>query len=137
MNIFFDVDHTIIDNDDRLRPGVRELFVRLRAGGHRIFLWSGIGVRSEVVARHALDALVDDCFVKPLYAHERMLEPLGIHVWPEYVVDDHPHLVHIFGGCVVQRYLNADERDTEMERVYQDIEHATALASRARMGDER
>ncbi len=31
MNIFFDVDHTMVDSGNRLRPGVRELFERLRA----------------------------------------------------------------------------------------------------------
>lgn len=134
MNVFFDVDHTIIDGDDGLRPGVRELFARLRARGHRIFLWSGIGARWEVVRRHGLEEVVEACFVKPLYAHERMLEPLGIGVWPEFAVDDHPHLVHVFGGCVVTRYLTTDDSDTEMERVYHEVERAAARLSAGRRG---
>ncbi|MGI8552223.1 MAG: hypothetical protein ACR2PL_15780 [Dehalococcoidia bacterium] len=32
MNMYFDVDHTIIDSDNRLRPGVRALFERLVGG---------------------------------------------------------------------------------------------------------
>jgi hypothetical protein len=50
-----------------------------------------------------------------------MLAPLGIAVRPDYVVDDHPHLVHHFGGLVVSRYLKQDLADTEMERVYAEI----------------
>ena len=48
-------------------------------------------------------------FDKALYQYERMLGPLGIPVRPDFVVDDHPHLVHAFGGCVVRRCLKADD----------------------------
>jgi len=126
VNIFFDVDHTIIDNDNRLRPGVRELFERLRAGGHVIYLWSGIGARWEVVRAHRLEHLVARCFDKPLYHYEAMLAPLGIDVRPEFVVDDHPHLVHVFGGCVVAPYRSPSDADAEMERVYLEVERALA-----------
>src|SRR4029079_3749145 len=34
MNIFFDVDNTIITWDVKLRPGVHEVFARLREDGH-------------------------------------------------------------------------------------------------------
>jgi hypothetical protein len=129
MHIFFDVDHTIIDSDDGLRPGVRELFARLCADGHTIYLWSGIGARWEVVEKHGLSELVSGCYDKPLYQYERMLAPLGIPVRPEFVVDDHPHLVHAFGGIVVSRYLAADPSHLEMERVYQAIVKATARRS--------
>jgi hypothetical protein len=121
MNIFFDVDHTIIDSDNRLRPGVRELFARLCADGHAVYLWSGIGARTEVVEANGLGDLVAGCYDKPLYQYERMLGPLGIPVRPDFVVDDHPHLVHAFGGCVVSRYLREDPDDVEMERVSEEI----------------
>lgn len=130
MNIFFDVDHTLIDSDNRLRPGVRELFERLRADGHTIYLWSGIGARWEVVRAYGLDDLVAGCFEKPLYQYEAMLAPLGIHVRPDFVVDDHPHLVHAFGGCVVKPYRTPDEKDVEMERVYREVERAAAWRRR-------
>ena len=38
MNIFFDVDNTIITWDVKLRPGVEEIFTRLREDGHTIYL---------------------------------------------------------------------------------------------------
>jgi len=126
MNIFFDVDHTIIDSGNRLRPGVRELFQRLRAAGHTLHLWSGIGTRWEIVRDHALDGLVADCYDKPLYQYERMLAPLSIPVRPDFVVDDHPHLVHAFGGCVVRSYLKPDHADRKMERVAAEFERVTA-----------
>ncbi|MBI2760200.1 MAG: hypothetical protein HYX51_02095 [Chloroflexi bacterium] len=121
MNIFFDVDHTIIDSDNRPRPGVRDLFAWLREDGHAVYLWSGIGARTEVVEANDLGGLVAGCYDKPLYQYERMLGPLGIPVRPDFVVDDHPHLVHAFGGCVVSRYLREDPDDAEMERVYDEI----------------
>ena len=124
MNIFFDVDHTIIDSDNRLRPGVRELFERLRADGHTVYLWSGIGRRSEIVEAYGLGELVAGCYDKPLYHHEAMLEPLGIPVRPDFVVDDHPHLVHTFGGCVVAPYRRPNAKDAEMERVYDEVVRA-------------
>jgi hypothetical protein len=126
VNIFFDVDHTIVDGDNRLRSGVRELFGRLRAGGHIIYLWSGIGPRWEIVRDHGLEALVTGCFDKPLYHYEAMLAPLGIPVRPDFVVDDHPHLVHAFGGCVVAPCRTAEAADAEMERVLTEVERALA-----------
>ena len=130
MNIFFDVDHTLIDSDNRLRPGVRELFERLRADGHTIYLWSGIGARWEIVAAYGLGDLVAGCYEKPLYHYEAMLGPLGIPVRPDFVVDDHPHLVHAFSGCVVTPYRTPDPSDAEMERVYQEVRRATAWRER-------
>lgn len=129
MHIFFDVDHTIIDSDDGLRPGVRELFTRLRGDGHSVYLWSGIGTRWEIVERHGLAELIAGCYDKPLYQYERMLAPLGIPVRPDFVVDDHPHLVHAFGGLVVTRYLAADPADREMERVFSAVTRAAARRS--------
>jgi hypothetical protein len=105
---------------------VRELFARLKEDGHSVYLWSGIGVRWEVVDAFGLRDLVAGCFEKPLYAYERMLAPLGIRPRPDFVVDDHPHLVAHFGGCVVARYLSADEGDREMERVYEEVRRAAA-----------
>ena len=125
MNIYFDVDQTIIDSSNGLRPGVIELFSRLRGDGHTLYLWSGLGPRWEIVERYALGELVSGCFEKPLMQYERLLEPLGITVRPDYVVDDHPHLVHHFGGYTVKRYLRADPADREMDHVY-DVIHDAA-----------
>ena len=132
MRIFFDVDDTLITWDVRLRPHVHDVFQQLRDDGHDIYLWSGYGPRWEVVRRHGLDAWVEDCFIKPLYHHGRMLEPLGIAMEPHFVVDDHPHLVDIFGGCVVETYLRADPADREMWRVQDAVARAVASAASPR-----
>ena len=141
MNLFFDVDNTIVDVDGGLRPGVREAFDHLTAAGHRIYLWSGLGPRREVVKRHDLGAWVVDCYDKPLHQHERMLEPLGIEARPEFVVDDHPHLVHAFGGMVVTAYVEPDLEDAEMSRVVDRIDRletgAGAPAAQSRRTNSR
>jgi len=134
MNVFFDVDFTIIDADGALRPGVAECFAALRGGGHRIYLWSGLGPRWEVVSEHRLEAWVDDCFIKPLYHHRRMLDPLGISMEPHFVVDDHPHLVDIFGGCVVGPYRCVDAGDREMWRVLDAVSASETAGAKAGAG---
>ena len=121
MNLFFDVDYTLIDADGAMRPGVQWGFEQLSAEGHRIHLWSGLGPRWEVVADGRLEPWVVACFFKPLYDHREMLAPLGIEAPPDFVVDDHPHLVHVFGGLVVTPYRRPDPGDTEMQRVVEAV----------------
>ena len=71
MNIFFDVDETILGYDGSLRPLVAEVFGRLIDEGHRIYVWSGVRtgdtIRTEVVEPYALEPYVTDCFRKPLF----------------------------------------------------------------------
>jgi hypothetical protein len=83
------------------------------------------------VRAHGLEALVRGCFDKPLYHYEAMLAPLGIPVRPDFVVDDHPHLVHAFGGLVVAPCWSAETADAEMERVHAAIGEAMARRDRA------
>src|SRR5258708_3496479 len=68
MNIFFDVDETILGYDGSLRPLVKQVFQSLVEDGHRVFVWSGVRtgdmVRTEVVLRHGLDPYVTDCYHK-------------------------------------------------------------------------
>ncbi len=139
LAIFFDVDHTLIDDDGNLRPGARAALAELTSRGHQVHLWSGLGPRWEVVERHDLRTLIAGCHTKPLYQHEAMLEPLGIPVRPDFVVDDHPHLVAIFGGCVVRPYRNHDPDDREMSRVIGEVERIAVFrraqaASKTRTG---
>jgi FMN phosphatase YigB (HAD superfamily) len=121
MNIFFDVDHTLITWDYRLRPFVREVFARLCADGHAIYLWSGRGRRWEVVQRFRLERYVAGCFDKPLYDHAARLHELGIDVYPDFVIDDHPEPVAAFGGYHIPEPREPLETDDEMWRVYAAI----------------
>ena len=122
MNIFFDVDYTLITWDVKLRPGVREVFQQLRAEGHVIYLWSGVGPRWEIVRRFELHEHVTDCFWKPLYDHHARMVELGVTVAPDYVVDDHQEIVDAFVGTAIKEPAMPLHSDRELWRVYEDIQ---------------
>ena len=130
MNIFFDVDGTIVGSYDvKLRPLVRETFEQLRADGHTIYIWSGVGLRWEEIDLHELRPLIAKCFWKPRWDHQARLTELGVDVFPDFVVDDHHEVVAAFGGVTVYPFDYYDPRDREMERVYRII------SERARSAD--
>ena len=130
MNIFFDVDYTLITWDVKLRPGVHEVFGRLRADGHTIYLWSGVGPRWEVVRRFELHEHVTDCFWKPLYNHHERMVELGVTVTPDYVIDDHAEIIAAFVGTQIAEPKMPLDGDREMWRVYDTIvAHIEGLAS--------
>ncbi|MGI8927517.1 MAG: HAD family hydrolase [Tepidiformaceae bacterium] len=129
MNIFFDVDDTLITWDVRLRPGVREVFARLREDGHTIYLWSGYGPRWEVVRRFELHEYIEDCFWKPLHNHHARLIELGVPFAPDYAVDDHEEIIRAFGGTVIQAASGPFASEGEMWRVYETITRFVAAAN--------
>lgn len=122
MNVFFDVDDTIVSSVyGTLRPLVRELFHQLQEEGHRIYIWSGVGLRWDVIERHQLRPFISGCFLKPLFDHHNRLTELGVTVKPDYCIDDYPEIAEAFGGITVRPYWQPDKQDREMERVYQAI----------------
>ena len=62
LNVFFDVDGTLITWDNKIRPFVREVFQQIKDDGHDIYIWSGIGFRQEVVNRHELQPWISGLF---------------------------------------------------------------------------
>lgn len=122
MNIFFDVDYTLITWDVKLRPGVHEVFAKLREEGHTIYLWSGVGPRWEVVRQFELHEHVADCFWKPLYNHHARMDELGVKVMPDFVIDDHVEIVEAFVGTQIREPAMPLHTDTEMWRVYDTIQ---------------
>ena len=122
MNIFFDVDYTLITWDVKLRPGVLEVFEKLRADGHIIYLWSGVGPRWEIVKRFELHDHVTDCFWKPLYDHHARMVELGVTVSPDYVIDDHQEIIDAFVGTTIKEPAMPLHTDRELWRVYEDIQ---------------
>jgi hypothetical protein len=132
MNIFFDVDETILGYDGSLRPLVPEVFGRLVEEGHRIFIWSGVRtgevIRTEVVEPYGLECYVSDCFKKPLFDFVEQWQKTGIAVQPDFCVDDYPEIVAAFGGLLVFPYRYA-KADADMERVYAAIQQASAPAA--------
>ncbi len=121
MNLFFDVDYTLINMYGGLRPWVREVFQQLRLDGHIIYVWSGVGIRWPVIRQHHLEEFVANCYQKPLDDHHRRLPGLGVDVMPDFCVDDYPEIIHAFGGAVVRPYYWNDLLDLEMHRVYARI----------------
>ena len=117
MDIFFDVDQTILGMDNSLRPGAKETMTGLVNMGHRVHIWSGMGVRREVVKRHKLEGLTSGLYQKPLYDYHLRLEELGVPLIPDFVVDDDPLVVAAFGGLWVPPFYSNDADDMEMDRV--------------------
>ncbi len=118
LNIFFDVDYTLLSMDGSLRPGAREVFQRLVSDGHRIFIWSGVGMRTAEIRKHLLDEFVSGIFVKPLEDFDNALPSFGVHVRPDFVIDDYPQIVSNFGGVVVRPYYFRAPEDDEMALIY-------------------
>jgi hypothetical protein len=118
MNIFFDVDYTILGLDDSLRPGTRETFRKLKEDGHQVYIWSGVGLRWEVVRKHDLEGLVSGVYEKPTHHYQERLSELGVDVCPEFVVDDYPEVASAFGGVWVPPYFFKRNGDQQMERIY-------------------
>ena len=118
MNIFFDVDYTILGIDNSLRPGTKEVFQRIIDDGHLLYIWSGLGPRWEVVERHKLEKFASGVFWKPLHHFMERMEELGVPLMPDFVVDDFPEIVAAFGGVWVPPYFFKRSSDDQMERVY-------------------
>ena len=104
--------------DNSLRPGTKETLEGLINSGHKMYIWSGVGLRTEVVKRHGLDYLISGIYHKPLYDYHQRLDELGVPLVPDFVVDDYPEIVLAFGGMWIPPYYFGNANDREMERVY-------------------
>ena len=111
LNVFFDVDNTLIMWNGKLRNHTRDVFERLRDSGHTIYIWSGVGIRRWDMRRHELDEFVRDYFIKPLDDHHARLGPLGVTVKPDFVIDDHKTVVDAFGGYHISDVAKPDDRE--------------------------
>lgn len=76
--VFFDVDDTLLTWDHRLRPHARDVIGELSTMGCAVYIWSGVGVRWEVVDVHGLRSYVRDCYLKPLSRHRERLRELQV-----------------------------------------------------------
>lgn len=133
MNVFFDVDDTIISAwEGTLRPLVKDVFEQVNRDGHLIFVWSGVGLRWREIDAHGLRPYVRDCYLKPLTDYRRSLPLLGIHVEPHFVVDDCREVVDAFNGYTVKPYVWRDPADRVMAMVYEEICRTTKALARAR-----
>ena len=129
LNIFFDVDDTLISWESRLRPHVHAVFQQLKEDGHVIYVWSGVGLRHDVVERNELAPYVSGVYRKPLYDFRARLREFT-PVDPDFVVDDYPEIVEELGGVQVRPpvAVGAMAHDEEMWRVYEAFAaHVRAL----------
>ncbi len=111
LNVFFDVDNTLIMWNGSLRNHVRDVFTALKESGHEIYIWSGVGIREWDMKRNNLDGFVTDYFVKPLEQHHEKLESLGVPMVPDFVIDDHRSVVEAFGGYHIGDDPGPDDRE--------------------------
>lgn len=118
MNIFFDMDYTLLGVDGTLRPNAREVMQRLKEDGHTLYVWSGVGIRWAEVREHQLESLISDCFLKPLDDYVEATAQQNLPVMPDLVIDDYPEVPAALGGIWVRPYLFHTTSDNEMERVY-------------------
>jgi haloacid dehalogenase-like hydrolase len=114
VNIFFDVDETLIAYDGSLRPGTRSVLERLVSDGHHVYIWSGRGIRATEVHRTGLGDLVSGIYQKPLSDFTAGLARCGIHAFPDFVVDDYPGIVEFFGGLCIRPYHGGAQVDSEL-----------------------
>ena len=95
--------------------------------GCHVYVWSGVGVRWEVVDVHELRPYVRDCYMKPLSRHRERLRDLGIEGTPDHVVDDDDEIVRVFGGTHVPAPLEPLAEDRELLRVVPDVRRRFGL----------
>ena len=128
LDIFFDVDGTLISWSFKLRPHVHDVFARLVEDRHRIHIWSGIGLRDDIVKKYALDQYISGLYVKPIEDFRERLHRYTPIV-PDFVVDDDHEIVAVLGGIQVQNPEDVSGADREMWRVYEAIQHWQPRAS--------
>ena len=91
MVALFDVDHTVIDGDGRLKPGVRVMFRVLTALDVDIWLWSARGCDYAADIAHDLSLPAVEFATKPKKRPiTRALAVRQLWQLPDVVVDDCP-----------------------------------------------
>ena len=112
MNIFFDVDQTLLHSEAtewHLRPGVREVFECLKSMGLTLYIWTASGEMHarRLVDRYDLHDLVSGGFDK---------DPVTAPLLPDMVVDDDEFLVEKYTGFLVEQYRVPTPSDRELYR---------------------
>jgi hypothetical protein len=133
VNVFFDMDYTILGQDGSLRPGTLEVFEQLVGLGHDLYIWSGVGVRWPEVREAGLEPFIKGVYRKPLSQYRESLDRFGVPVVPDFVIDDYPGIVHCFGGHCIKEYVGRHAPDNELYAVpgYIDAYFAARSSSEA------
>ena len=121
LNIYFDCDYTILAMDGSLRPRTMEVFSNLIEDEHKVFIWSGVGLRTKDMERLNLMDLISGIFVKPIAEFEDGLDRFSVSPRPDFVIDDHREIVEFFGGVHIEPYYFRASEDGQMDDLYQCI----------------
>lgn len=124
LDVYFDVDGTLIDLDDRLRPYIEDCWLLLNVKGYNIHVWSGGGV--DYAAHHA----------RRIVKENPSLVDIKINIVPKdilrvkqdkrtFVVDDVEEFVKVVckfgGGYKIPFFYWRDNDDDEMFQAYKSI----------------
>ena len=116
MNIFFDVDHTLLLNTKDysvLRPGAHISMQKLSELGNEVHVWSAGGKTycERIVEQHGLTNWVTDC-------HDKSPK---VQPQPDVIIDDDQYLVEKYGGFTVSQYKKINEKDRELLEITEQI----------------
>jgi hypothetical protein len=114
MNIFVDVQGTLLTEDSDPRPHVREFFLKLSDMGHHVYLWS---IAGDGYAAHAARVLGVDDVVRGCFGKRSVPEDITV----DFVVDDQPSWVEEHSGFLVKAYVG-DPCDQELLGVVEAVE---------------
>ena len=121
LNIFFDTDYTILGVDGSLRPHVKQLFQYIIDRNHRIYVWSGNGIRTKDMEKHNLTDFITNFYEKPVHDYWNNTSKLPEKDRPNMVIDDNLEIVAILGGIWVNQYYFPNKNDAEMLKVQEII----------------
>ena len=112
MNVFFDVQGTLLTMEEVPRPRAREAFQMLRGSGHEVYLWSsgGAGYAARAADLLGVANLVSGCFDK----REQPDVPV------DFAVDDDASVVEAHGGHRVAPF-DGDPSDEELLRAAEAV----------------
>jgi hypothetical protein len=112
LNVFFDVQGTLLTMEEAPRPRAREAFLILKEKDHDLYLWSSGGAGYAATAADLLGVadLVSGYFGK-------RKEP---DVPVDFAVDDDASVVEAHGGYRIKPF-DGDLRDEELLRVVEAI----------------
>ncbi|CAA9482083.1 MAG: hypothetical protein AVDCRST_MAG02-4742 [uncultured Rubrobacteraceae bacterium] len=114
MNIFFDIQGTLLNEQGDPRPNAREVLLKLAGTDHGVYLWStaGEGYAAEAARFLGVEDAIKGCCLK---RHP----PEGIAV--DYAVDDDEGVVEEYGGYLVVPY-GGDPSDGQLLGVLEAIQ---------------
>ena len=118
MNIFWDVDGTIMSFEDgypirhaekrTLRPHAKEVIEMLEGIGIKNYIWSRAGQGNACEAAHRLGLDSDRCFSKPEFDSPEDLK--SVPVKPDLVIDDRDdESILLYPHVLVSTYKGGDD----------------------------